>query len=212
MARQLKIDEIWDPNPQMKTYLGWLEDKCLLCGPLAELLYGTDFYYSPSISEDGDRVKQALILREDYASEVGSGLDEVLQDRLWKSIHGQCSLFEMMISLAMSLDEMLNEDPDKDMVSDFFHILLENAGYTLYDEEDWDAPKGEEICTDYWKRVSSRVLDRRYEMNGKGGLFPLQSVPLKDGMVVDRRTVGLWQQLQDWVDEHTDEECNFVIE
>ena len=41
-----------------------------------------------------------------------------------------------------------------------------------------------------------RVLDRTYDANGNGGLFPTRTV------MVDQRGMDIWMQMQAWLNEH----------
>lgn len=188
---------------------------------LCRLLFETDFYWSGvrkdgtkwEISEDEIRAKDALEIRKKYAEEVGhdAGKSDRDIDRIWKSIHGKCSVLELIYSLCLRLDQMVNEDeePGK-MVGLFFKILIHNLALDDYDDEDFDH-RGDDI-RGVWKGRIKTFLNREYFESGcNGGLFPLHEWK-DDGVWKDQKTVGLWYQMNTWLNEHLDENCNFLVE
>lgn len=74
------------------------------------------------------------------------------------------------------IDQMDNWD-----VLYWFWKILENAGLEKYTDEQFDEWKVYQILDD--------IVDRRYNRNGFGGLFPLRK-PKKD-----QRKVELWYQM-----------------
>jgi hypothetical protein len=82
---------------------------------------------------------------------------------------------------------------------------MHNAGLDLFDEEDLDLrPESVRIS---WEKHIGIILDREYGFYGGGGLFPLSP---GDDPVTDRRYISLWQQMNDWVDQHTNEDGEWV--
>ena len=173
-----------------KSYYRWLCEKSELEGPLAPFLFETDFKWTDP--DDANRAADGIGLREQYADEVGADLDPNMKDKLQKSIHGKCCLFELLLSLANHIDAMVNEG-EESMAPDFFHIMLENLKLTDFDEEDYDHDP--EKCVSVW---SNSFL---------GGCNAATLFPTKDN-----KPGTIWQKMNDWVDENTDEDGYFILE
>ena len=196
-------------------YFHWLQEKSGLSGPLSSMLAETEFvslYGLDDILEQS--AKEAV--RQNYTDYLREkdGLNDKDAETINKSIRGGCCLFEVMLHLADSISEMLGDEDS----SKFFAILLENCGMDKYDEEDWDM-RSEEV-KQYWQKCIDRILKREYTNYGGGGLFPVKpfanarsgefSVEEYDETYSDRRDVPLWQQMNDWVDQHTNEDGEWV--
>ena len=189
------------------SYFLWLEEKSGLSGPLSSLLAGCDF-----VSVDGlDDVLMKSAkedLRQLYAEEKGIN-EEGEQDAkkietIRKSVRGDCCLFEVILHLAMAVNESVNMT-DEDATSKYFAMMMDNAGFSLYDEEDWDMHT--DIVTKHWTKCMKRILDRTYDERGKGGLFPCRD---DEDRLDDRRKTSLWAQMNDWMDQHTNEDGEWV--
>jgi len=149
--------------------------------------------------DDEIRAKDAMELRRTYAEEVGKekGKSDRDIDRIWKSVHGKCSVLEFILQMAFRLDSMINEEEPGDMVSMFFEILLKNLELKETDSRD------------IWEEKVDRFLGRKYEPDGSGGgLFPLQN--WAQSTLKDQREVSIWYQMSAWLNEHLDDEERFV--
>ena len=177
-----------------KSYYKWLCEKSGLEGPLAHFLFETDFEWE--LEDDADRAQDGLSLRQAYSEEVGEDLDKTMQDKLQKSVHGRCSLFELILSLANHIDAMVN-DGEESLAPSFFSIMLENLGLLVFDEEDFDTDPDK--CEEFWKGKVNSYSFRQSVFNRSKYNKPSEKATL-------------WQQLNDWVDENTDEEGYFVME
>ena len=155
-----------------------------------------------TIKDDEIRATDAMELRRRYADEVGisAGKSERDTDRIWKSIHGKCSVLELILSLCFRLDEMLNEDEPEQMVGEFFGIFLRNLGLE-------NAVQTKEDRLEVLSKIS-RFMERKYKADGSGGgLFPLREWSVETGK--DQRKVSIWYQMNTWLNEHLDEEEHF---
>lgn len=207
MVKQIRNGEITEKLfEKAKGYFHWLQEKSGLTGPLSSMLAETDF-----VSVDGlddilmEKAKEEV--RRKYADDIceQEGLDDKETETVFKSIRGDCCLFEVILCLAFSLNEMFEDNDAFDGPEHFFKILIHNALLDIYDEEDWD--DNEEKVRSYWERHIGMILEREYGHYGVGGLFPL--APSDEG-VTDRRYISLWQQMNDWVDRHTNEDGEWV--
>jgi len=185
------------------SYFHWLQKKSGLSGPLSSMMADTDF-----VSVDGlddilkEKAKEEV--RRGYAEDVCEDSENV--ETVYKSIRGDCCLFEVIFCLAVSLNEMFEDCDAFDGPEHFFGIMMHNAGFDLYDEEDLDTI-GDQVKR-YWQRCIDRILERTYSDVGGMGLFPLNADAV--GTYSDRRKVSLWQQMNDWVDQHTNEDGEWV--
>lgn len=188
---------------EYKGYFHWLQKVSGLSGPLSSMLAETEF-----VSVDGlddilvEKTKEEI--RSKYAEQIAE--EEDLNDKetetVYKSIRGDICLFEVIVCLSYSVNEMFEDLDAYDGCSHFFNILMKNAGFDLYDEEDLDHI-GEQV-KDYWQRCIDRIINRAYSATGEFGLFPVKAPS------TDRRKVSLWQQMNDWVDQHTNEDGEWV--
>lgn len=224
MAVQVKCDEL----NGCKTYFEWLMDfvrkvhdsetgtKLIInkngsstgatipSVEVCRVMFETDFRWNDSIKEDEIRATDAMELRRRYADEVGenAGKSEREIDRIWKSVLGKCSVFEIILNLCVRLDEMVNEEEEGSMIGLFFRILCGNLKLNAVDFGDLE-----------WFRTTVKVkisifLDRSYDADGhNGGLFPLENNGGKD-----QTKVPIWYQMNAWLAEHLDEDEHFKTE
>ena len=170
-------------------------------GELCKVLFGVDFRCSEETAagkEDMIRAADAMELRRRYAEETGDflGKSEREIDRIWKSVHGKCSVLELILQLAIQIDRMVNEDEPEAMVPDLFWILIRNLGADSLENED-------EI-----RAKLDVFMDRKYGSDGVGGgLLPLGKSVKKGSK--DQREVGIWYQMNAWLSEHLDDEEHF---
>lgn len=205
MARQIPINNlVQDALKNHKSYYSWLCQESGIGGPLAQMFFETDFRWKEDIPDDENRAKDAVALREQYAIFILIGEETELIsteqwhdiDRIKKSILGPACVFEVLVCLARNLDEMLNLEEKKD-VGKYFHQLMENGKFDLYDEEDYDFDT--EKVKNYWEKHMNCILDRTYSADGTGSLFPFHG-KIVDGNIPDQRKKSLWDQANDWVD------------
>ena len=176
-------------------------------GPYIRLLgylYSCDFICGDDVrvSEDTIRATDAMELRRRFAEEVGAEKHKSERDidRIWKSIHGKCSVLEFLVQLCIRMDAMVNEDGEPEsMVPLFFCIMIGNMGLNV---EETEAE---------WQVAIERFLGRTYAEDGSGGgLFPIEN--WVKGVSKDQREVPVWYQMNTWMREHLDEEEHFRVE
>jgi hypothetical protein len=191
MAKQIKTDEL----EGCKSYLTWLREKSDISSDLSRFLFETDFEWS--VDEDEIRVRDALELRKIYADEVGAAAEKSKRDidRIWKTIYGKCSVFELLISMAKHIDQMVNEGEDDSMIPDFMKIFVDNVGWSKKEDEA------------HWKTCTDHFMSRKYHHNGShGGIFIVHD------HTVHMEELGLWKQLNVWLNEHLDENGEYIGE
>ena len=209
MAKQIRNGELVESLiDRGDSYFHWLQRKSDLSGPLSSMLADTEFVSLYGL-DDILKEKAKEDVRLAYAEEMCKDDKDI--ETVVKSIRGDCCLFEVILCLAISLNEMFEDLDGCDGPSHFFKILMKNAGFDKYDEEDYDIHP--EYVRKYWQERIDIILKREYSDIGTMGLFPLSNLELwSDNTVsyVDRRGVCLWQQMNDWVDLHTNEDGEWV--
>lgn len=126
---------------------------------LLRYLHDTDFRCV--MEEDENRAEDGISLRYRFAYETNwDGAEEY--------IGGPCSVLEMMLALAIYCEESIMDDPNiGDRTGQWFWDMVVNLGLGGMTDDHFDEY--------YVEEVVERFLDRKYEPNGKGGLFLLRN-------------------------------------
>lgn len=140
---------------------------------LFELLHDTEFtFYIPN---DVNRARDGVDLRYRFATIMD---DEQVMDVL----DGPCSVLEMILALAIRCEETIMDDTRYgDRTSQWFWGMLSNLGIGFMTDERFDKDIANEKIYDF--------LEKRYDPDGKGGLFYIR------GCKEDLREVEIWTQL-----------------
>ena len=186
------------------SYFHWLQKKSGISGPLSSMLADTEFVSLDGL-DDVLKKKAKEETRRAYVEDICNETDKDAEI-LYKSIRGNTCLFEVIFCLANSLNDMFEGSDAFDGPSHFFGKLMANAGFDLYDDEDLDTI-GDQV-KEYWQKCINRVLNRTYDEHCTLGLFPMKHA--SGETYSDRRWVSLWQQLNDYVDQHTNEDGEWV--
>ena len=171
-------------------YFDWMYD--LVCGckrvsfrKLLSYLNDVDFIYI--IPMDGNRAEDGINLRYRFGQECEYDdfiIAAYLDDK-------PCSVLEMMIALAIRLEEQFMYDPEiGDRTSQWFWEMIENLG--LYEMND------SRFDLDTVERIVDIFLNREYGRNGEGGLFKIEH------SANDLRNVEIWYQLCEYLDSVLD--------
>ena len=133
-----------------------------------------------SVDNDENRAVDGECLREDFASQ-SPYLD-------YSSIGGPCSVLEMLIALAFRINEEIMWRPGEDRTVVWFWEMVGNLALDAYDDDHWEEPRSRsavDLIVDVW-------LDRRYDPDGTGGIFPNPETE------VDQRDVEIWYQMNEY--------------
>ena len=178
-------------NDLINEYFEWLSK--LVCGirysrdvsykKLLTRLHETDFHYLIPIDQnrakDGVNLRYRFIISNDYNYEY---VMDVL-DR-------PCSVFEMMVALAVRCEETIMDDPAVgNRTGQWFWGMVTNMGLGSMTDDKFDRR--------YVDDVISRFLNREYEPDGRGGLFTIRGCPH------DLRDVEIFNQLCWYLDNIT---------
>lgn len=148
-------------------------------GLLAEQLYRKEFVWS--VENDDNRAENSLYLRNTFRKEFGGA-----------PIVGPPSMYEVMISLAEKLAFDMSEESED--IAYWFNILLVNSGLIEFNDERYTEDFATASAVD---NIVRRIIFRKYNPDGSGGLFPLERPP------EDQRGVELWFQLASYVLERS---------
>ena len=141
-------------------------------------LHNTDFIYR--IPKDGNRAQDGIDLRYRFAYEYTDIEDA---DSYLK---GPCSVLEMMVALAVRCEETIMDDPTKgDRTGQWFWNMIVSLGFGGMSDDRYDRF--------FVDKTLDRFLSRKYEPNGKGGLFTIRN-PKRD-----MRRIEIWYQLCDYL-------------
>ena len=143
-------------------------------------LHDTEFRWS--IAKDRNRAEDGLDLRCRFSSAYGYE-SYYLADQ----IQGPCSVFEMMAALAIRCEETIMDDPKLgNRTGQWFWGMINSLGLGGMIDSRFDAK--------YVGEVVERFLNRKYERNGRGGLFTIKNCDS------DLRRVEIWYQLSWYLD------------
>lgn len=143
---------------------------------LLNYLYQVD--YIPLHDRDINRALDGQRLRYRFGSDEGLS-DEIISSEL---DYRACSLLEMMIALAIRIEDDVMYDPEMGLrVAKWFWKMVNNLGLTDMKDTHYYEPTVEEVV--------SIFLAGKYEANGAGGLFKLNNPPY------DLRTHEIWDQM-----------------
>lgn len=136
-------------------------------------LFDTPFEYT--IYMDKNRYSDGLSLR----ARLG-----------FEDIEDECSVLEMMVALALRIEEDLMTDPKYgDRTPQWFWKMFASLGLIRYDNDHYDEETVDGIVDDF--------IDREYAPNGKGGLFTF-----RQKTIYDPREAEIWDQAMWWISEY----------
>lgn len=149
---------------------------------LLYFLHSVDFY--PMMEMDDNRRIDGIDFRYRFGYENGYS-DEYIKRYLDVR---ECSVLEMMIALSFKVEEQITDNYlYGDRTGQWFWTMIVNLGLGKMDDSNFD----ENYCFE----VIDQFLSRRYESNGKGGLFYIEK-PRRD-----LRDVDIWCQFMWHLDE-----------
>lgn len=139
-----------------------------------EILFRSVFRWS--VANDDNRAKDGVVLRSVFMSEENWST-EPCEDY-------NCTVLEMLIALAMRIENDIMWDGETDRTSEWFWMMFHNLGL------------GETLSGTEIRRILDRFLDREYDYNGIGGLFPLKNA------TENQQNVEIWYQAQQYLMEN----------
>lgn len=173
--------------PMDEKYFNWLYD--IVRPPeMEELIQYTkvsalahQIIFDWRVPNDGNRAAEGKELRDEFMRGFGV---EPLPEKEWMGLDS--SVFEMMVGLTKRCDFIVEIG-----FHGWFDIFMKNLGLKNYNDSRYTLADSARVS-----RILYRFNERRYEPNGKGGLFPLRH-PSKD-----MREVELWYQMGEYMTEN----------
>ena len=167
-------------------YFGWLSD--LVCEErysdrisyekLLTFLYNTEFRYS--IPMDRNRASDGINLRRRYSLEIHDDFH----------IRKPCSILEMMIALAIRIEEDIMDNPNVgNRTGQWFWGMVTSLGLGSFYDSRFDEDSANDIIEDF--------LDHNYKPDGRGGLFTVRNCD------IDLRDEEIWTQMCYYLDTIT---------
>ena len=172
MARQSNRGRLRSP-----TYLEWLSIRAGLRAnsKMAKLLHSITFIFT--VPNDDNRADEGTELRYLYESAYQ-------REYPGESILEPCTVLEMLVALAQRAEDAFGDTGFASTREEWFNIMIDNLGLR-------DASGIREQ-----RSLVMRMLTRKYDEHGNGGLFPLEQ-PQED-----QRRLELWYQLNYYVMEN----------
>lgn len=145
-------------------------------------LHSTEFTYI--IQKDQNRAEDGINMRYRFAKTAG--LNEPV-GFIMDCLDGPCSVFEMMLALANRCEEDYMDDPAfGDRTVQWFWGMIANLNLGSMIDARYDKRYVDEVLYNF--------LHRKYERDGRGGLFRIR------GCREDMRKVEIWHQMCYYLD------------
>lgn len=148
-------------------------------------LHDTEFVWL--IDMDSNRASDGISLRYRFGYDLGYSRNEI--DDYFGDV--PCSVLEMMIALALSIEEHIMSDPSiGDRTGQWFWNMIASLGLLGMSDKKYNE--------NFVNRKIDIFLSRKYKKNGDGGLFAVQDPRL------DMREPEIWYQVTWYLDENFD--------
>lgn len=131
------------------------------------------------VNRDQNRAEDGISMRHRFALEL-SGVSYDIQDML-NCLDGPCTVFEMIVALAVHCEEFMDDTAYGDRTTQWFWTMISNLGLSSMVDQRFDA--------EYVDEKIDIFLNRRYDPDGRGGLFRIRNCDR------DLRDVEIWYQM-----------------
>lgn len=155
---------------------------------LIEALHEKEFRYF--VPNDDNRAFEGRQLREQFCDEMNIEYVESYFDF-------ECTMLEMLIALSFRCEAIMSDKEFNVKAEEWFWKILHNVGlddftddYYVWDAfaPNWNADEVDDIL--------ERIINRTYDKDGSGGLFPLNKSRK------DQRKVEIWYQMNVYLVEN----------
>ena len=143
---------------------------------LLSFLHDTEFIYF--VPYDENRAADGVTLRYRFCL-----LNNC--EHLEHYLTGPCSVLEMMVALAIRCEEIMDDPGKGDRTAQWFWVMINNLGLGAMSDSNFNEWLVNDIVT--------RLLEREYEPDGRGGLFRVKNWNR------DMRTAEIWHQLMAYI-------------
>jgi hypothetical protein len=180
-------------NDLEKRYFKWLCEKITLPSldinpakymKLLTYLYERSFNYY-ILPMDGNRSEDGIDLRYSvFGYECGVDQHEI--ERYLD--HRDCSIFEMMVALAVKAENIVGDSQFGDRTAVWFWYMIKSLGLLEEDDEHYNEA--------FVAFAIDCFINHDYRPDGKGGLFTVEDPPN------DMRDVEIWKQMCWFLNEY----------
>lgn len=154
-------------------------------------LYNHEFY--GLVGNDEDRGDHGVMLRWLWFDSVKSkGLYN--EDVVDAVLDGPCRFLEMLIALCIKAEDMSAGFVDDDSLGYWFWKIIDNLDLAYLNDDRYIECSGS-LKVD---ETVERILNRDYDSDGSGGMFPLKKPEN------DQRKIEIWYQLSAYLMENVD--------
>ncbi len=162
-----------------KEYFEWLVRKVSGDEQSIDFLYELHLYeFIPILDMDINRLDDGLYLRREFGLDYGyEGFS--MSDR-------PCSFLEFMVGLASRMNELTQEIEEPPKIDRWFWELIVNL----------ELPEDHRNWRIELPNIIDRVINREYNFDGSGGLFPLEDPE------TDQRELEIWYQMNQYLAEN----------
>lgn len=162
-------------------YFDWLVIKVEGNKHLGLLNIAFDMPFISLIPNDENRIQDGLELRKEWFKKYGTDFDI--------DFNQQSNLFEVLVALSIRIEGVTSDVDNRRYTAKYwFWKMIENLGLNGYDYTHL-TPSGIENI----RETFLAMINREYQPNGQGGLFPFREVDR------DQRDVELWYQMHQWL-------------
>lgn len=177
-------------------YFSWLYDKVKQDRTYVKLckeLHRIRFRWT--VRNDDNRAADGRNLRDVFIDEMS--LDESSLEVTY-FLKGEATVFEVMVALSLRMNDLMYELNDRENhAGKWFGELLLNLRLTEHTDNSEPGRRLDEMTEQKIWKVCEILMDRTYEYDGSGSLFPMKRRPPKD-----MRKVEIWYQLMLWLNEN----------
>lgn len=176
--------DLWQIEDFDNAYRNWIMTTMHMerHGILMDLMADTPFEWSRKLPRDSDRATDGRYLRYRFSSESGEPVPDSWIGEKWP-----CSFLEFLVALSYAIVDRISYEPgNPDQATELFWELLGNANLDVYDDE--RMLRENMLAYYYASETMGKIMGRRYDYNGNGGLFPLRKPEM------DQREVEIWYQ------------------
>lgn len=149
---------------------------------LMKKLHNTPFKWV--IERDENRASDGLCYREFFFHSLDS-------EKIYRQFNEEmypCSVLEMLVALAIRVDDEYIGDPSNPHPENIFWEMCCNLGLeNMKNDENFEA--------EFLKKIN-KFLEKDYDFNGKGGIFPVKH-PKKD-----HRKIEIWSEMMEYLSEN----------
>lgn len=145
--------------------------------------------YVPILDLDHNREMDGVGLRDIYVRGYGIDCSEI-----GLVLDSPCSVLEFLVALAQRMDYIFSTT-DRRYTTELFWEILHNIGLGYQETTDDIFEENPEAFEDRVYLAFDRVLNRSYEPDGTGNLFPLKNPE------EDQRNVEVWYQMNRYLVE-----------